>query len=214
MKILKKILLILLYIVLSIIVAFNMYNYICLNICEQDIATVNGYGVLEVVSGSMEPTINIGDLIIVDTKVKQVYVGDIITFYDDHHNYVTHRIIDISDGLIKTQGDNNNTPDEHLITRNDVVAIYKGRIKNAGRIMTSFKSPFVMITILIIGIIVCFLISTDKFGNPIITPEEKEFREFKEYKKNKEKEDKNKGEIKKEVVKKITTKKTTNKKSK
>ena len=62
-----------------------------------------------------------------------------------------------------------------------------------------------MIMILIIGVLVCFLVSTDKEGKAILTEDEKEFLEFKEYKKN------NKNEVVEPVKKTTTTKKATTK---
>ena len=47
-----------------------------------------------------------------------------------------------------------------------------------------------MIMILIIGILICAFISTDKEGNPILDEEEKEYLEFKEYLKKKKKNEK------------------------
>lgn len=65
------------------------------------------------------------------------------------------------------------------------------RIPGAGKLITSLKNPLVMTLILAIGVLVCFLVSTDDELKPIdLTEEEKEFLEFK---KNKEKE-KNKKE--------------------
>lgn len=182
MKLLKAILFKLILIVMVCIVAFNLYNFICLNVLKEDLATVNGYAVLEVVSGSMEPTIHVGDMIIIDTKVENYEKDDIITFYDVNGAFVTHRIINITGDKMVTQGDNNQSPDEEMSTDN-IVGKVVNTIPSAGKILASLKSPLVMGLILIIGILVCFLTSTDDNLVPVdLTDEEKEFLE---YKKNK-----------------------------
>ncbi|MDR2931351.1 MAG: signal peptidase I [Propionibacteriaceae bacterium] len=76
---------------------------------------------LTVLTGSMEPGIQPGDIVVtkgVDVKTApSLQIGQIITFlpYPDDPTLVTHRIISKtvgSDGLaFVTQGDNNNAPD-------------------------------------------------------------------------------------------------------
>lgn len=196
MKIFKSILTKFIYLILILLVSFNVYNFVCINILKQDIPLINGYGILEVVSGSMEPTIDIGDLIVINTKDSNIKENDIITFYDENNAFVTHRVIKVEDNMITTKGDANNTEDKEF-SKTKVVGKYVTKIKGMGRIMSSFKSPFVMIMILVIGLLACYLVSTDKEGKPIITEEEKEYEEFLEYKNKKKKELKQKKEKKK-----------------
>ncbi len=73
---------------------------------DNQMPTVFGYSMASVGSGSMEPTINTGDVIV--TKRSETYeVDDIITFYDESFSqYITHRIIGLNeDGSFITQGD-------------------------------------------------------------------------------------------------------------
>lgn len=190
MKVVKSILVKLIYAILIILATYNIYNYVCINVLKQDLPTINGYGTLEVISGSMEPTIDVGDLIIVNTKYDELKENDIITFYDEKGSFVTHRIIEIKDGEYITKGDNNNSEDQGTINKDDIVAKYVTRLNGMGKLMASFQSPITMVLILVIGILVCVLVSTDKEGNPIITEEEKEYEEFLKYKENSEKEKK------------------------
>ncbi len=138
----------------------------------------------------MEPTIKIGDLIVINTNEENYGIGDIITFRDINGSFVTHRIISIEDNVMVTQGDANDSVDEEMSV-SSIVGKYTMRIPGAGKLITSLKNPLVMTLILAIGVLVCFLVSTDDELKPIdLTEEEKEFLEFK---KNKEKE-KNKKE--------------------
>lgn len=193
MKLLKKILLTFITVFVVLLVTFNVYNFVSIKLLHKDLALVNGYAVLEVISGSMEPTIKIGDLIVINTNEEKYGLGDIITFRDINGSFVTHRIINIEDNVMVTQGDANDSPDEEMSV-SSIVGKYEMRIPGAGKLMTSLKNPLVMILILAIGIIICFLASTDDELNPVdLTEEEKEFLE---YKKNKEQSKKNKKERK------------------
>ncbi len=78
---------------------------------------------MAVVSRSMEPTLNVGDLVVIKgVSIDEVKVGDIIVYYNPFSRIlVVHRVIDIQedDGriLLYTKGDNNATnplPDQNL----------------------------------------------------------------------------------------------------
>lgn len=194
MKIFKRIIFTIFSILISIILLFNIYNFICINIMNRDITTVFGYGMLEVVSGSMEPTIHKGDIIVINTKYKDYKKGDIITFYDEEGSFVTHRIVSIVQSQVITQGDNNNTEDD-AIFMDDIVGKYKFKINGGGIFLAVLKSPLTMIMILVIGVLVCIFFSTDKEGNPILDEEEKEYLEFQEYLKEKRKREKKKSKL-------------------
>lgn len=183
MKRIKKIIFVIITLFLIILFAFNFYNFFCIKVLKHDIATVNGYAVLEVVSGSMEPSIHVGDLIVIDTKNENYEENDIVTFRDTNGSFVTHRIVAINDdNKMVTQGDNNNTVDPE-ISMDNIVGKYVLRINGAGKVLNAFKSPFVMIMILIIGVMVCVFTSLDRDGNIIIDEED---RDFQDYLKNKE----------------------------
>lgn len=184
MKIVKGIIKYTIFLILILVLAFNVYNYIARNILKRDLPTIGGYGVLEVISGSMEPTISIGDLIIINTKDNNYKVEDIVTFYDTNGSFVTHRIKEINGSNVVTKGDANNTQDEEF-NSNKIVGKYVTKIDNLGILFKSLKSPLVMVLILAIGIVICLLISTDKSLTPIdISDDDKEFLEFKKNKEN------------------------------
>ncbi|MBR3697841.1 MAG: hypothetical protein IKM97_06300 [Clostridia bacterium] len=51
-------------------------------------------GILIVVTGSMEPSINIKEMIVIKEQ-KDYKIGDIVTYKDNNNNFVTHRIVNI-----------------------------------------------------------------------------------------------------------------------
>ncbi len=191
MKIVKRLLIGIVTVLLTLMFVFNIYNFISIKILHKDIADFGGFAILEVVSGSMEPNIHIGDLIIIDTKANLYQKDDIVTFYDENGSFVTHRIVSINENEMITKGDNNNTEDEATDV-SKIVGRYVTKISNAGKLLASFKNPLVLLLILVIGLLFCFLISTDKDGKPILTEKEKLMQEFREYKKMKKKNKKKK----------------------
>lgn len=198
MKLVKKIILIIVTIILTLLISYNIYSFVCINILGKELVTINGYAILEVVSGSMEPEIKIGDMIIINTKEQDFKKGNVVTYHDSNNSLVTHRIISIEGNEIITKGDNNNTED-NPIYKSEIVgrALYK--MRNAGRIIASIRSPLTMVMIFIIGVLVCIFTSIEsdeKIQNS---------KEFIKYLEKKEKET----EKKKEVTK--TTKKTVKK---
>lgn len=193
MKIVKRLGIGIVTFVLVLLLAFNIYNFVSVKILKKDLASFGGYAILEVVTGSMEPTIHVGDLIIINTKEVNYQESDIVTFYDVDGSFVTHRIVSINGTEMMTKGDNNNTEDDPT-EMDKVVGKYLFKISGAGKLLASFKSPFVLVMILIIGLLFCIFVSIDKEGNPILTEEEKELQEFREYQNKKSEEESGKNE--------------------
>lgn len=104
--------------------------------------SVFGYKNFIVLSGSMEPTLNVGDIVFVkkDTDIK---VDDIIAFRIEN-GVVTHRVIEIieKDGekLYKTKGDANNTADDEFIRLSDIEGKYSFKIWYIGNIILFLKT--------------------------------------------------------------------------
>jgi len=109
-----------------------------------------------VTTGSMEPTIMVGDLIYVKgVPADELQVGDIITFIPPS-DYVrgariTHRIISIEytkdDILFKTQGDNNPSVDPWTVASGDIIGRQSGIVKGLGGFFLWVKTPAGMATL-------------------------------------------------------------------
>lgn len=110
-KIISCILNILLTIV-TIIIIIGMYYIYQLKIEKNDYANLFGYTFFEVATGSMSPTMEIGDVVIVKIT-KQVEENDIIV-YIDGENIITHRLIEINDNELIAKGDANNSEDKPI----------------------------------------------------------------------------------------------------
>lgn len=180
MKIVRKIVFIVIALLIGFLVCYNGYRLFCTHVLKQDVVTVGGYTLLNVVSGSMEPTLYIDDLILINTKEKNYKAGDIITFQDAEGSFVTHRIVSITEKELITKGDNNNTEDKPT-TPDKIVGKYVSRVANGQKLLDAIQSPVVTILILLNGILFSIFTSIDYKGNVILDKDEQEYKEFKEY---------------------------------
>lgn len=123
LEIIKKVIVNLIILVLSIIAILVIWGFIQLNIQNKEYVNIFGYSVLSTETGSMSPTIEVGDIIIIKIG-DEIKENDIITYKQDDV-LITHRIEQIDGDTIITKGDYNNIQDEP-IERNQVIgkAVY------------------------------------------------------------------------------------------
>ena len=142
MKKFKKIVSILLVIIVLLILFVKIVTLIDSHIHPEKGGTFFGWKSFIVLSGSMENTISVGDIVIVkDTDTRTLKIGDIIAFKKDDI-VITHRIIDIiEDEEIKyvTKGDNNNVEDEGYVLSEQIIGVYKFKINGIGKIFIKIK---------------------------------------------------------------------------
>lgn len=103
--------------VLIVLLIFLTLNIISLKSDE-------GYNIIRfrtytVVSGSMEPAIHPGDLIVI-IKSNNFKEDDIITFKNSNQ-VITHRIEEVIDDGFITKGDNNNFIDSDIVREIDII---------------------------------------------------------------------------------------------
>ena len=125
---------------------------------KDEVPNVGGVLPLIVLTDSMYPQIESGDLIICMTiSAENVKVEDVISFFDPAGNgtsIVTHRVVEIveqnGETFFRTRGDNNNTEDKDLVPAEKLVGLYKTRIPGAGNIAMFMQTTT--------GLIVCVLL--------------------------------------------------------
>ena len=103
--------------ILAIIVLFNFACFVKGNITGEQCPLVFGFGSAVVISGSMEDTIPIYALVVIQEK-QEYHIDDIVVFQGNTH-CVTHRIVDMQTDesgqvWVTTQGDFNNAPDDPI----------------------------------------------------------------------------------------------------
>lgn len=129
------------------------------------VASLAGYTPLSVVSDSMAPTFNAGDLIIIrkcDTSTLEK--GDIITFHTIINNEFalnTHRIDEIQEqGGVRsyvTKGDNNLIADVHMITDGDIVGKFVTRLPKFGKVVDFLSSSMGFLLVIVLPLLVFFI---------------------------------------------------------
>ena len=117
-----------------------------------------GYSPLIVLSPSMWPNIQEGDLIIVKSAdPKDVKAGDVISFFDPDsrdNGVLTHRVVEVvnenGELSFRTKGDANNADDPTPVPAGNLIGIYRTKINGAGNIAMFLQSTP--------GLIVCVAI--------------------------------------------------------
>jgi len=145
-------------VILIPILLFNITLIIKSYTNKDAVPDVGGWFPLIVLTDSMYPEIESGDLIICRTvDPAQVGVGDVISFFDpagDGTSIVTHRVVEVvQEGgarMFRTRGDNNNTEDKLLVGPQDIVGTYKTRIGGAGNVALFMQTTT--------GLIVCVVL--------------------------------------------------------
>ena len=143
-----------LYPIVALIIIASLY--LCIQKIQNpnQVSNIMGYRAFSVTSGSMEPNIKIGDLVIVKqvNSLNDITNGDIIT-YREKDSFVTHRVVDIVNEQGKkvyiTKGDNNNANDNLKVSFESIEGKYVKHVPFAGQIVMSCQNVYFIILVLI-----------------------------------------------------------------
>lgn len=141
------------YAVLIIIMVYNI------SLIAQSILKPNktpsflGVKTYVIISGSMEPNIEIGDIVVVKAE-ENLDIGDVIS-YRKGQSVITHRITQINkneNGEIeyRTQGDNNNVEDEESIKPSNIEGKVIKIVPKLGKVTLILQNKVIIIFIFII----------------------------------------------------------------
>lgn len=149
----KKIITGLVYIIIFPIILFNLLIIFMTITNPYETPSFFGVKAFVIISGSMEPNLNIGDIVFMkEVDESDIYVDDIIAFRDEQ-SIVTHRVIGIveNDGKeFVTKGDNNSSKDSHNVTYEDIEGKYIGKIPYLGNIILFFKDKVVILIVILV----------------------------------------------------------------
>lgn len=101
-----------LIIIVTILTMIGFYYVFQIQILKKEYANLFGYTFFEVSTGSMAPTIQVGDVVVVKIT-KEIEENEIIVFRQQNY-FVTHRLIQKNGEQIITKGDANNTEDKAI----------------------------------------------------------------------------------------------------
>lgn len=130
-----------------------------------------GYGYLRVISTSMKPKINQGDMIIIkEIDVNKIKTGDVITFYS-RDPYLkgflnTHRVMKIIENghngqrEFVTKGDANSAEDYYTAYSSKVVGKYCGKVKGGRSIVgliNLMRNRVLYFVLMILPVLLCLI---------------------------------------------------------
>ena len=132
---------------------------------NNQVASLAGFTPLSVVSDSMAPTFNAGDLIIIKKCDPATLVeGDIVTFHTIINNEFalnTHRIDEIQTmGDVRsyvTKGDNNAIADIHMISDGDIVGKYVVKLPYFGKVVQFLSSSAGFLLVIVLPLLLFFI---------------------------------------------------------
>lgn len=130
------------------------------------------FKVLVVRSGSMEPEIKTGGIVLVK-PVAEYNVGDVITFFDvkSPRFNVTHRIVEIKDGggqkVYVTKGDANKTQDPEEILSRNVIGKVLFDVPYIGYAVNAAKTKYGFIALIILPALIIIFDEFKKITNEI-----------------------------------------------
>ena len=138
-----------LLVLVALIVGVNVYDFNASRVAGDAVPMPFGVGLTVVLSGSMEPELSTGDLLIIARQ--DSYEVDDVVVYQEGRIGVVHRIIEIDGATVTTKGDANNAPDTPI----DVSRI-KGEVVLAiplvGYMVNVIKSPIATVLILVAAV--------------------------------------------------------------
>lgn len=131
-------------IIIIFILLFTLYSKFIL---KEEIIKLYNTAILVVLTGSMEPTIKSGEMIIIKEQT-DYNVDDIVTYKEDRNFFVTHRIINKYENKYETKGDNNNLIDE-TIDKDQIEGKVIYHSKVCGFFILYLLKPITLIVIII-----------------------------------------------------------------
>lgn len=171
-KVVKRIVNIIIDIIVILILAVSVL-IVTLSLTSKSSGVPNIFGIapLSVLTGSMEDTINTGDMILCEVTNDPSYEykkDDIVTFYKNINGKSelnTHRIVEVvkDDNITyyRTQGDNKKTnpePDEELQTSSTIVAKYTGtKIGGVGNFLSFIRTQLGFFLCVLLPMIIFFV---------------------------------------------------------
>lgn len=140
-----------LLVLVAVLIGISIYSINSARLSGNRFPMPLGFGASVVLSGSMEPTLSVGDLLIV-VPTDELAVGDVVV-YTSSGAAIVHRIIelDTEGGTVVTRGDANNASDDPIpitAVKGKVVCV----IPVLGYAVEAIKTPVATILLIVLAI--------------------------------------------------------------
>lgn len=156
----KNIVLVIFFVILAFVIATTVISRV-----NGSVPKVFGYSILRVSSGSMQPALKVGEVIIVaDCRVEDIRSGDIITYKalsgTMAGELVTHRVVQApyernGEMYLRTKGDSNDT-DDGDIKSSQVYGKLVTTVPILNMLYDFFVTPWGLITVIVLIIAAFF----------------------------------------------------------
>ena len=161
-KKLKSVIRIALLVAAAIVIGINVYMLNASRLAGNEVPMPFGVGMAVVLSGSMEPELSAGDLLLIVEK--DDYRERDIIVYQDGRMSVTHRIVAMDGDKVITKGDANNVEDS-AITYEQIKGVVVLTIPYIGHVVNVIKTPLGTIAIFALAILLMELSFRDQKTN-------------------------------------------------
>ena len=150
----KKRLNIMFYVILIPLLAYNMALIVQAVVRPNETPAFLGYKMYVIISGSMQPELEVGDIVVVKKiNPNDLKKDDVISFRKGQ-TIITHRIVEVKNAEEKlqflTKGDNNNTNDKDLVSDKEIEGIVVNKIQKIGKIVLKLRDKTLIIVIILI----------------------------------------------------------------
>lgn len=150
----KRIISLAIYIVILPLIFYNILLIVFSIIKPNETPSFLGIKTFVIVSGSMEPNLNVGDIVIIKKCDENDIKEDDIISFREGQTIITHRVKEINDTEngreYVTKGDNNNVKDNTPVKYSNIEGVCIGRIEHIGNIVLALKNKIVIIAIILI----------------------------------------------------------------
>ncbi len=162
-----------------VLIIYNFFLLVFTAKTDKEAKYVFGYRAYVIITESMKPNLNTGDIIIIKkTNDDEIYLGDIITYKSSENSErITHRIVEKSEDIYITKGDNNKIEDKVMVRTEDIEGKYIFKIPFIGKMFLKVENMFYAFFLTII-ILTIFLYNRRTFSKSEIRREKKEYADL------------------------------------
>lgn len=155
-----------------IIVAATSSIFFTYTRSQNEMVNVFGYSFAYVLSGSMEPVLEVGDVILIKSvNAESIEVGDIITFRRLSGplagNFITHKVIEINssnDSLsFTTKGIANPTNDAEPVTPEQIQGVYQRNLLFARYLLMVFSNFYIFFLVIVLPLLISLFMQLVNF---------------------------------------------------
>ena len=159
-------------VILLMILLLVIYGKVVLTFSNNSYPNYFGYTFFEVASGSMMPTLEINDVILVKITKDNIKENDIIAF-NSENSIITHRVLFIDNNSIVVKGDNNNTVDKPIVVDQVIGKVIKV-FPHLGVWKKVLMDPKILIALFVTLLLFDFALSYNNNNNKIVKGKKKE----------------------------------------